>query len=721
MKFKTKIGLGVGGLAVLLGGTGLASALMDANWMRTRLIEAVQHQTGRTLRIDSLHVWLLPYPWISAQGVGLSNIAGGVSPEMFSAGEIRARLAVSPLFHHRVVLDDVSISGPKLTLERSPDGTANWLFQPPSSVGGGSGETTGNGQHWNLALDSLHLRDGAVAWDDSRNHVSGAADLDRADLTGLDGTMAKVNIRGHHGTGYFQLTGTTGPLPPVSGQPWPLNLTTTFSIDKHQKGQMQVAGVVADPTRDAGYDLQINGSLGELRDLEALFPHADLPQTADISLQAGVTGSGRSPSLRMLHLRTGQTNLNQFLAGLRANTLTLNADNADTPVAVNLDGQINSQPATLKGTLGTLEQTISAIRNPDAIPLPVTLAVGDGSSAITLSGVLGGLKTALTIQGALPAVAFGSDKPNFVGLKVDGQLASSAPLAALKQADPAFLLRNSTANLDVSAQRMTWQSVAWDNVAAHIAADKGVLVIDPIRGNGVGSTQGIAQSGRIVYDASSAVPHLTVTAAPFVLPSQTIETWTGLPPFVNGSIQIVGTVTADGIDHDTWEKTAVGHVGLSMVGGRVSTKLVENVIGHDIPGKGDLALRCFGTHLQLANGSATIGRLGLEADFLSLTGHGAMDLTNGGLDLHLSPRIGVGNAAVASPVAVGGTISHPQPRLEPGADGRFAISIGGAASVGDQCSDLLAAAREGLPGPAAAPPPAGKAGGLMNMLKGLLR
>lgn len=64
MKFKTKLGLGVGGLAVLLGGTVLASAFMDADWMRTRLVEAVEHQTGRTLRIDSLHIWLLPYPWI---------------------------------------------------------------------------------------------------------------------------------------------------------------------------------------------------------------------------------------------------------------------------------------------------------------------------------------------------------------------------------------------------------------------------------------------------------------------------------------------------------------------------------------------------------------------------------------------------------------------------------------------------------------------------------
>ncbi|MFT8947627.1 MAG: AsmA family protein [Acetobacter aceti] len=721
MKFKTKLGLAVGGIAILLGGTVLASAFTDADWMRTRLAEAVEHQTGRTLRIDSLHVWLLPYPWISAQGVGLSNIPGSPNREMFTANEVRARLAISPLFHHRVVLDDVSLSDPHLTLERTPDGIANWILTPQASSSAGNGSSSGGQQHWNLAVASLHLRDGAAAWNDERNHITGAADLDRVDLTGLDGTMSKIDVRGHHGKGGFTLSGTTGPLPPIEGQPWPLNLSATLSADKRKAGQIQIGGVVADPLHDAGYDLQINGTIGQLRDLETVFPNAGLPDATAVSLQAGITGSGRDPSLRMLHLRAGPTSLDRLMSGLRTSAVTLDADDTDQRVAVSLTGQLDTQPVTVHGTLGTLAQTTQALRTPDVSPMPVTLSLGQGDASITVDGVAGGGKTSLDVHGALPALTFGAGKPGFQGLRVDGHMTSSAPLGVLEKADPAALLRTSDAILDVSARRMSWQSVAWEAVSAHVVVSGQKLTIDPLHGNGTGNTQGIAQSGRIIYDASGAVPRLTITAAPFVLPTQMVQTSTGMPPLVNGSMQVVGSVTADGAGLDEWEQTATGHAGLSMVGGRVDGKALEAILGRNIPMRGTLALRCFGAHLQLADGVATIGRLGLEADLLSLTGHGTVKLPNGALDLHLSPRIGVGGASASSPVAVTGTVDTPQPRLEPGADGRFAISIGGSSDTGDQCPDLLATAREGSSGPAAAPPAANKAGGIMNMLKGLLR
>ncbi|MCH4090788.1 AsmA family protein [Acetobacter sp.] len=722
MKFKTKLGLGVGGLAVLLGGTVLASAFMDAGWMRTRLVEAVEHQTGRTLRIDSLHVWLLPYPWISAQGVGLSNIPGSPNHEMFTANEVRARLAISPLFHHRVVLDDVSLSDPHLTLERTSDGAANWILTPlPSSGGVGDNAASGSRQHWNLAVASLHLRDGAASWSDERNHITGTADLDRADLTGLDGTMAKIDVRGHHGSGHFTVSGTTGPLPPTDGQPWPLNLTATLSVDKRKAGQIQIGGVVADPLHDAGYDIQINGAIDQLRDLETIFPNAGLPDATAVSLQAGVTGSGRTPSLRMLHLRAGPTSLEQLMLGLRASSIALDADDNDQRVAISLNGQLDAQPVTVHGTLGTLTQTTQALRTPDKVPMPVTLSLGQGEASITVDGALGGRLTSLDVHGALPALTFGAGKPGFQGLRVSGGIVSSAPLSVLEKADPTSLLKTSAGSLDVSAQRMSWQSVAWEAVSAHVTVGGARLTVDPLFGTGTGNTSGIAQSGRIVYDASGAAPHLTITAAPFVLPTQMMQTSTGMPPLVNGSMQVVGTVTADGSGLDEWEQTATGHVGLSMVGGRVDGKALEAILGRNIPIRGTLALRCFGAHMQLTDGLATINRLGLESDLLSLTGHGTVKLTNGALDLHLSPRIGVGGAAASSPVAVTGTVDTPQPRLEPGADGRFAISIGGSSDTGDQCPDLLATAREGVAGPAAAPPPANKAGGIMNMLKGLLR
>ncbi|GBR06186.1 AsmA family protein [Acetobacter oeni] len=721
MKFMTKAGLAIGGLAVLLGGAVTASSLMDATWLRTRLIEAVDRQTGRHLRIDSLHVWLLPYPWVEARGVGLSNRPGGTRPDMFTAREVRASLALGALFSHRVVLDNVSLMEPALLLERTPDGIPNWLFEPVPDAQVKNSSQSASHQHWNLALSSVHVRDGGFVWSDARQHLTGDTDIDQADITGLTSGVTIINLHGHHDTGVFTLAGTTGALLPVTGESWPVHLTATLVVNKRQAGQAHLDGVITDPRHDAGYDLQAGGAIGQLADLEALFPNANLPDASDVSLQAGITGSGASPGLRMLHLHTGPVALDQMLEGLHADTVTLDAAQPSDRLTVSLDGKLNDQPLTLRGLLGTLDETGRAIRSSATAPLPVRLSLATGDSSVTLDGVVGGEKTSLDVHGSLSSLTFGPEKPSLQQLKVDGHLASTAPLTILRERDPQILLHAIQGTLDVAAQRVTWQSVAWDTVFAHVVADNGRLTADPIRASGTGVAQGMPQSGRFTYDVSGDVPHIAITASPLILPAGIVEGWAGLPSLVNGSLQVVGSIVADGADMDAWKRSVAGHAGVSMVDGRVSGQALAAIIGRSIPVRGTMGLRCLGIHMEFADDRATLERIGLEADSLSLTGHGNVGLSSSALDLHLTPRIGIGRTGASSPVGVGGTISSPQPHLEPGSDGRFAISIGGDQSAaGDQCPDLLAAAREGEAGPAAASAPAGKAKGLMNILKGLL-
>ncbi len=721
MKFRTKAGLTIGGIALLLGGAVTASSLMDATWLRTRLVEAIDQQTGRQLRIASLHVWLLPYPWVEAKGVRLFNRQGGTRPDMFTAKELRARLSLSALFSHRVVLDDVSLMQPALLLERTPDGKPNWLFDPADTGHDDSGTSSGSHRHWNLSLSSVHVRDGALVWSDIRRHLTGQVDVDQADVAGLTGGSVAISLRGHHDSGAFTLAGTTGPMPPVTGETWPVHLTATLAVNKRPSGKLHIDGTIADPQHDAGYDLQIGGELGQLADIEALFPNADVPDASDVTLQAGVTGSGASPGLRMLHLRAGSVDLDQMLEGLHADTFTLDAAQPADRLAVSLNGKLNGQALTLHGMLGTLEETVSAVRVPGSSTLPLQLSLEDGGSSVMLDGTAGGGKTSLNVHGSLPALTFGPGKPSLQALKVDGHLASDAPLSILHEQDPQTWLRAVQATLDVTIQRVTWQSVAWDAVSAHVTADSGRLTADPVRAGGTGVVQGMPQSGRFGYDVSGNIPHMTITASPLVLPAEIVESWAGVPALVNGSLQLVGSIAADGADMDAWKKSAAGHLGVSMVGGRVSGQALAAIIGRGIPVRGTMGLRCFGVHMNIADNRATMERIGLEADMLSLTGNGSVSLSDGALDLHLTPRIGIGGTGASSPVGVGGTVSSPQPHLEPGSDGRFAIAIGGNQTSSDQCPDLLAAAREGGNGPSAAPAPAGKANGLMNMLKGLLR
>ncbi|MBO1360880.1 AsmA family protein [Acetobacter sacchari] len=721
MGLKRRIGVAAGGLAIVLVGATAASALMDADWLRARLVNAMQRQTGRQLRIDSLHVWLLPYPWIDAKGVGLTDMPDGGRVEMFTAEEVRARLALTPLFSHRFVLDDVTFMKPSLSLERSDDGRANWRFAAPPQIATTGEEKSDSSAHvrWNVAVDAVHVREGSLTWDDRVRRMSGATTLDKADISGLTNNVVSLDIHGRRAAATYTLAGSTGPFPPFAvapgTPPWPVHLTTTLAVDKRPSGALHVDGAIQNPANATGYALQITGTLDDLRSLNALFPHANLPESRNVSLQTAVSGDGAAAVLKTLHLHAGSTDLHAVLPNLRTNSLAFDASQPTDRVAVAVDGKLGDQIVSLHGLLGTLEETGRALRAPDDQALPVKLALVEGQSSLTLDGVAGGRRTALDIHGSLPSLAFGPEKPTLNGLKADGHVSSDAPVSVLRAHDPTALMRATQATLDVAAQRVTWRSVAWTDFSAHVTLDKDVLTADPIRGSG----SGVAQTARFTYDASNETPHLTISASPIVVPSTAAAFWSGAQGLVDGSLQIVGDVSADGASAAAWRSSLTGHAGASMVGGRVNGAVLASLIGQSIPVHGNIGLRCFGAHMQFADQRATIDRLGLEADLLSMSGHGTVGLADGALDLHLLPHIGVGGASASSPVGVGGSLASPSPHLEPGSNGRFAITVGGSGGEADPCPDLLAAAREGGPGPAAAPASTRKADKLMNLLHGL--
>ncbi|MFT9217021.1 MAG: AsmA family protein, partial [Acetobacter malorum] len=146
---------------------------------------------------------------------------------------------------------------------------------------------------------------------------------------------------------------------------------------------------------------------------------------------------------------------------------------------------------------------------------------------------------------------------------------------------------------------------------------------------------------------------------------------------------------------------------------------LRNLLGPDIPLKGKMPVRCFGTHMQIADGAAQIDLLAMETPFLSLHGHGTVGLGTHALDLHLSPRVLLGGASAASDLRVTGTFAAPVPKMEPSYGGRYGLNIGGDDGGNDNCPTLLSAAREGGAGPAPSAPKAGKDGKVMNMLRGL--
>ncbi|GAA07523.1 lipopolysaccharide biogenesis periplasmic protein AsmA [Acetobacter tropicalis NBRC 101654] len=716
MRLKWKLGLLAGAAVLLVGGGSVVSSMQDANWMRVRLTEAVEARTGRHLAIDHLHVWILPFPWVEARGVRFSGVEEG-GPDMLTAGEIRARLALMPLFHHRIVLNDVSIIEPHISVRRLVDGRADWHFAPRPETAQDTtpGKPSSGSMHWNLGVTGVHITKADVQWQDMLRHRSGWLPLDVVRASNLEGSKPEFEVKASKGKGQFLLTAQTGQLLRDAAQTLPVQARMTFTVDGHPAGLAHLDGTIADPDGKRAYTLNFGSSVGQLQTLETFFPHAALPDGQNISIDAIIGGQGDQPQVQGLHVRTGPVDASRLVPGAAINRMTLDATRPEDRLAVLVDGKLGAQALGLRGTVGTLAQITALALNPEQTDMPADLMIMDGASSLRVAGSLGGGRSTLDGHGVLDHLALGDGRPTVENLKVDGHVEAANTLALVHEHDVQQVIRGMTAAVDVQAPQVVWRGLTWTQVSAHVTVQNGKLTADPIKAEG----SGVQQSGRFAYDASGAVPQVDMAAHPVVLPVEFVQEWTGAPALLQGAMTVVGAVSVQGADASTQRRTITGHIGASVVDGSIGGPALRTLLGPNVPLKGKMPVRCFGTHMQVGDGVARVDMLGLESDFLSLHGHGTVGLENQALDLHLSPRVALGGASAASDVRVTGTFAAPVPQMEPTYGGRYGINIGGDDGGGDNCPALLSSAREGGTGPAPSAPKAGKEGKVMNMLRGL--
>lgn len=277
-------------------------------------------------------------------------------------------------------------------------------------------------------------------------------------------------------------------------------------------------------------------------------------------------------------------------------------------------------------------------------------------------------------------------------------------------------LRRQNADLSLTADRVLYDHVDYSDITAHVALKDGHLRIDPLSGKGPDTSL----AGTLDYDASRDVPVLNLTFSPLILPSSLIERTLGIPTLVSGPMELVGALAAQGDTKAALRDSMSGHLGASVVDGRVDSRELSALVGRAVGlafGRHDTDLRCFGTHMNIASGQATIDTIGLAAGHVAVTGKGTVGLADQALSLDLTPSLGFGGGDATAPVTVTGTVAAPHAALGRDANGRFNLTIGGAAPP-DPCIATLAAAREGASGPApqAAPAHHSRAGDLLRSL-----
>jgi len=152
-------------------------------------IEKVAYQvTGRKVTVTG-RIDVAVFPRIEARA-GASTIAnpeGFEGADFASMKELRAAVALWPLFSGNVEVEEFVLVEPSISLVSREDGANNWTFTPPTAPAGAPGESQQGGQ-MGASLRDLRIEKGTVTFDDRKEKkIQTLSELSlRADMQALD-------------------------------------------------------------------------------------------------------------------------------------------------------------------------------------------------------------------------------------------------------------------------------------------------------------------------------------------------------------------------------------------------------------------------------------------------------------------------------------------------------------------------------------------------------
>ena len=174
------IKLALGGLlglvVLLIIAVVLVVLLVDLNRFKPQIEQAVQQQTGRTLRIEGDLGWsLYPVLGIELGQTQLSNAPGFDDKPMASIKQVSVGVALLPLLKGNLGVSELVLEAPEIYLARKADGTTNWddLIQKSKTEPEPTPEQPAEeSQPLQIAIEGVRLTDAQIEWHDEQNQQS---------------------------------------------------------------------------------------------------------------------------------------------------------------------------------------------------------------------------------------------------------------------------------------------------------------------------------------------------------------------------------------------------------------------------------------------------------------------------------------------------------------------------------------------------------------------
>ena len=225
----------LGGIVVLLLiAVAVAIRSVDVKEFVGPLQQRVKEATGRDLAIrGGIDLKLGLEPKLVIEDVALSNASWAKQPQMISAKQIEAQIALLPLLHKRFEVVSFRLISPAIDLETDPRGNGNWEFPALAAAPRPGAPAPSGGTLGAFAVGDLSISDGALTYRDGRTGETTTVVIEELSVHARDAqSPLSGRFRGKINETPVALEGDFGSLDQLVGRRWPYPVTVQGNINE---------------------------------------------------------------------------------------------------------------------------------------------------------------------------------------------------------------------------------------------------------------------------------------------------------------------------------------------------------------------------------------------------------------------------------------------------------------------------------------------------------
>jgi uncharacterized protein involved in outer membrane biogenesis len=261
----------IGGVVLLLLiAVAVAIRSVDINEFIGPLQQRVKEATGRDLSVrGGIDFKFGLEPRLVINDVSLGNASWGKQPQMITAKQLEAQIALLPLLRKRFEIVRFKLVEPKIALETDAKGNANWEFPDLSGTAptGAAARAPSGGTLGALAVGDLAISDGSLTYRNGRTGETTFVVIDQLSVHARDAqSPISGSFRGKINDTPVALEGDFGPLDQVLRQRWPYPVAVQGNIGTQKasvRSQLSVQSdtISAAPLQAAYGTTQLTGQM----------------------------------------------------------------------------------------------------------------------------------------------------------------------------------------------------------------------------------------------------------------------------------------------------------------------------------------------------------------------------------------------------------------------------------------------------------------------------